>query len=205
MFPSSGRLLETDPHLVHEAYIKLFFDGIPIVFNFKFQGSTFFTLNIPAIAMKGIFSWIKWDWLFHVIVPILVIAITGLALYTRLVRSHMIDTMGSDYILSARASGFSENQIMYKFALRNVLLPVMTFLGLGIGTVIGGSPLVEWILGWPGLGLFLFKAFRSYHQFPNYEFDAFITVCIVMALMILLVNLITDIAYCIIDPRIRLE
>ena len=111
----------------------------------------------------------------------------------------MIETMQNDYILSAWASGFSEKQVIYRFALRNTLLPLITYLGLSLGIVLGGSPIAEWIISWPGLGLYAFKALR------NYDYIAITAACMIVTILILLVNLATDIAYSIIHPRIRLE
>jgi peptide/nickel transport system permease protein len=176
-------------------YAKWYDQGIPI--NITIGNTTI--LRLDPIKFDGFIAWEKYDWLFHVLIPILAITILGLALYTRLVRGGMLEIMRQDYILSARASGFSEKVIVNKHALRNVLIPVITILGLSIGSILGGAPITETVISWPGLGRYaLFGLLAS-------DYSVIMATYMIVAFMTLFANLITDIMYSVIDPRVRIE
>jgi len=148
--------------------------------------------------IKDIISWELWDLLWHLIIPLVVVTLVSLALYTRLVRSGLLEILQQDYILSAQAYGFSERTIIYKHAIRNVMIPLITFVGLSIGGLLGGAPLTETTLGWPGLGEFGVRMILAY------DYPVVMGLIMVTAILILIANLLTDIIYSVIDPRVYL-
>ncbi len=139
-----------------------------------------------------------YDHLMHLFIPVVALTLLQLALYVRLVRSGMLEEIRKDYFLSGRASGFSE-QIMTRRALKNVLIPLATFVGISVGASLGGAPLTETVMAWPGLGQYAIKSIASL------DYPAVMATTLIVAIMIMLANLITDIVYSILDPRIRLE
>jgi peptide/nickel transport system permease protein len=199
ILPSFGReLVQTDISSVNLEYIDWWLKGIPLEINIGF-GEFNYYLKITTIQINDFISFSRWDLIFHWIIPVIAITLLSLALFTRLVRSGMLEVMRQDYILSARASGFSENLIVRKFALRNALIPVITFLGLALGNTLGGAPITETVISWPGLGRYAVEALVLADYAP------IMATTMIVAVMIMLANLFTDILYSIIDPRIRIE
>lgn len=139
------------------------------------------------------------DAILHIILPAAVLTYLSLALNVRLVRASMLEVMRQDYILAARASGLKERSVIYKHALRNAITPVVTYLGLSIGALLGGAPLTETVFSWPGLGR------RFVTAAGNLDFPVIMGITMIITAMTLIANLITDISYAWIDPRIRVE
>ena len=111
----------------------------------------------------------------------------------------MLEVLRQDYILAARASGLPERVIIFKHALRNAITPVVTFLGLSIGALVAGAPITETVFSWPGLGRrFVIAAVLL-------DFPVVMGITMIVTAMTLVANLVTDIAYAWIDPRIRIE
>ena len=193
--PEFGRLSnQQDASLL---YTQLYLHGMPLDFTLAFNGVTYLKFHY-TLYLQYLIAWEKYDWLMHMIIPTICIILVSLALYTRLVRSSMLDVMKSDYILSARASGFSESTIIYKYALRNSIIPLFTILGISVGTILGGSPITETIMRWPGLGRYTIVALT------NLDYFVFMAVTILVAIMLLVSNLVIDILYHVIDPRISI-
>lgn len=115
----------------------------------------------------------------------------------RLTRSRMIDTMSQDYIRTARSKGLNELKVLYKHALRNAIIPVVAIVGLQFGRLLGGAIVVETVFAWPGVASLVVKSIR------NYDYPVVQAAIVTMALMIVIVNLITDVIVGILDPRIR--
>jgi ABC-type dipeptide/oligopeptide/nickel transport system permease component len=139
-----------------------------------------------------------YDHLAHLIIPVVALTLLELALFVRLVRSGMLEEIQKDYVLSARASGFSES-IVTRRAIRNVLIPLATFIGLTIGVALGGAPVTETVLSWPGLGSY------ATDSILKLDYTPVMGTTLLVALLIMLANLATDIIYSLIDPRIHLE
>ncbi|MGC9203125.1 MAG: ABC transporter permease [Thermoproteota archaeon] len=139
------------------------------------------------------------DEIAHLILPATVLAYVEMALYVRLIRSQMLEVLRQDYILAARACGLPERTIVYKYALKNAITPVLTFVGLSLGGIIGGAPITETVFTWPGLGRMFVQA-ASLLDFP-----VVMGITMIITVMTLFANLIVDITYAIIDPRIRIE
>jgi len=139
------------------------------------------------------------DELWHLIVPTAILTFATLAPVILLVRSSMLEILRQDYILAARAGGLSERTVVYKHALRNALIPVVTYIGLYFGGMLAGAPITETVFNWPGVG-------RLYVQaVGKLDFPLIMGITVFITLMTLFANLITDITYAYIDPRIRIE
>ncbi|MCK5303656.1 MAG: ABC transporter permease subunit [Candidatus Heimdallarchaeota archaeon] len=138
------------------------------------------------------------DSLIHMILPTITLLFNFMAIYTRLVRSTMLEVLRQDYILAARANGISERIITWKHAFRNTLVPVVTFVGLFLATALAGAPITETLFTWPGLG------FKYVSAIGLLDFPMILGTVAVLTILILLGNLITDIVYVAVDPRIEL-
>ena len=144
--------------------------------------------------MKAVFDFIK-----HLILPVLLAAFGGLAAYSRYMRSNMLEVIRQDYIVTARAKGLSERVVIFKHALRNALLPLITILGLSVPGLIGGSVIFETIFAIPGMGQLFFQSVMSR------DYPVVMGILVIGAVLTLLGNLIADIAYGLADPRIRIS
>lgn len=133
----------------------------------------------------------------HLVLPIVALAFTSTAFYSRYMRSSMLEVVGSDYVRTARAKGLREGAVTYRHALRNALIPVVTVAALNFATVFSGAILVETIFGIPGLGRFFYGALLDREA---YSVMAFL---MVTAVFIIVANLVADLLYGYLDPRIR--
>jgi len=136
--------------------------------------------------------------LYHLILPAFTLGFATLALILRMTRSSMLEVMGMDYIRTARAKGLSERTIIYKHALRNALIPTITVAGLQFGGLLGGAVLTETIFNWPGMGRFAAQAVLGF------DFNSVMGFTIVIAIIYVFANLIVDILYAVVDPRVKL-
>lgn len=137
------------------------------------------------------------DVLHHLVLPTLTLSLVYLAQYSRLARSSMLDVLGSDFIRTARAKGLADRVVMYKHALRNALLPVVTVLGLQFGNVLAGAILVETVFNWPGLGRLAFDSVL------RRDYPTILGVLLFSSIVVIVMNVLTDLAYRLIDPRIK--
>jgi peptide/nickel transport system permease protein len=139
------------------------------------------------------------QWAYHMVLPWITFAILFAALYVRMIRASVMETLSEDYVRTARAKGAPESQVIRSHVLRNALLPVVTMLGMDIGLALGGAIFTETVFGLPGLGQVALESIQ--------QFDLPITQGIVVfgTVMILFFNLIVDLLYAFIDPRIRLS
>ena len=135
----------------------------------------------------------------HLVLPVFVSAFGGIAGMSRYMRSSMIEAMGNDYITTARSKGLSERTVIYKHALRNALLPLVTILGLSIPGLIGGSVIFETIFGIPGMGQL------SYQAIMTRDYPVVMGILTISAFLTMLGNLAADICYAFVDPRIRVK
>ena len=140
-----------------------------------------------------------WDWTKHLICPLFVATFGGLAGVLRYVRNSMYEVLKSDFILFARAKGLPERVVIYKHALRNALLPLITILGLSIPGLVGGSVIFETIFGIPGVGQLMWQAVMA-RDYPVIMANLFL-----ISFLTLLGNFLADIGYALADPRIRPE
>ncbi len=138
------------------------------------------------------------DWAKHLILPIFVSAFGGLAGLSRFMRSSMIEALRQDYIVTARAKGLPERAVVYRHALRNALLPVITILGLSVPGLVGGSVIFESIFSIPGVGQLMWQAVMAR------DYPVIMGNLVIVSVLTLLGNLLADICYALADPRIRL-
>jgi len=137
------------------------------------------------------------DVLHHLILPALTLGLVYLAQYSRLSRAAMLDVLGADYIRTARAKGLSDRAVLYKHALRNAVLPVITVLGLQFGNVLAGAIVVETVFNWPGLGRLAFESVL------RRDYPTILGVLLFSAVVVVVMNQLTDLCYRLIDPRIK--
>lgn len=139
------------------------------------------------------------DYLRHLVMPSVALAIPWVGYLARLVRTSLLEVFSADYIRAARAAGLKEHLILYKYALKNALIPTMAVLGVGIGNLMGGAVFVEVIFNRPGMGTLIFKAIQM-RNYPLVRGGV-----LVVAILFIIANLLTDIIYTYLDPRIQVE
>jgi peptide/nickel transport system permease protein len=156
--------------------------------------------GIQSLDTTGFTFWGRLsDWGHHLILPVFVSAFGGLAGYSRYMRNNMLEVMRQDYIRTARAKGLPERAVVYKHALRNALMPVITILGLSIPGLIGGSAIMETVFGIPGMGLLM------YQSVLQRDYNLAMGILVPGAVLTMLGNFLADIAYAFTDPRVRLK
>lgn len=138
-----------------------------------------------------------WDGLKHLILPALALGTIPMAIITRMTRSSMLEVMGEDYVRTARAKGVIPWQVVFKHALRNAMLPTITVIGLQVGLLMGGAIITETIFSWPGIGQV------AYVSINRRDYAMIQGVVLYGALLFVLINLIVDILYAVLDPRVR--
>ena len=138
-----------------------------------------------------------WDAVHHMILPAIVLGTIPLAVIVRMTRSSMLEVLSEEYILTARAKGLGRMRIVLIHALRNALIPVVTVIGLQVGTMLGGAILTETIFSWPGVGRWLIEALQR-RDYPVVQGGV-----LLVATLIILVNFIVDLLYGVVNPRIR--
>ena len=156
----------------------------------------------PVSGMRGIeSSGLGWadvvDVLHHLVLPAFTLGLVYLAQYSRLSRAAMLDVLGADYIRTARAKGLPERLVLYKHALRNAVLPVVTILGLQFGNVLAGAIVVETVFNWPGLGRLAFESVL------RRDYPTILGVLLFSSIVVIVMNQVTDLCYRLIDPRIK--
>ncbi|MCZ2260252.1 ABC transporter permease [Sporosarcina sp. G11-34] len=140
-----------------------------------------------------------WQVLRHLILPGLALATIPMAIIARMTRSSMLEVMRSDYVRTARAKGQKMFWVVYKHALKNAIIPVLTIIGLQMGMLLGGAILTETIFAWPGVGRYIYDAI-SYRDYPVIQSGI-----LVIAFFFVMINLVVDLLYSLIDPRIKYE
>ena len=133
----------------------------------------------------------------NLILPAVTLAVPMSAKYTRQVRTSVLEELHQDYVVGARARGMSEGYILWKEVLPNAMLPLITLLGLSLGNLLGGAAVIEMVFSWPGLGRLAIEAI-TYRDFQLIQ-----GVVVWIALMYMLINLVVDISYSYLDPRLR--
>ncbi len=138
-----------------------------------------------------------WAVVRHLILPGIALGTIPMAIIARMTRSSMLEVLGHDYIRTARAKGLSEFWVVYKHGLKSSFAPVLTVIGLQLGSLLGGAILTETIFGWPGVGLYMYNAI-GYRDYPVIQSGI-----LILATIFVVVNLIVDLLYAKLDPRIR--
>lgn len=168
--------------------IILFASTFPI---FPVEGMASVKLREAPVIIQAL------DVAHHLILPAFTLALIYLAQYARLSRASMLEVLGSDYIRTARAKGASERSVLFKHALRNASLPILTVAGLQFGNLISGALLVETVFNWPGMGRLAFDSIL------RRDYPTILGVLFFASAMVVIANILTDISYRIADPRLR--
>src|SRR5947207_329420 len=151
----------------------------------------FFAIKLGLLPVSGAGSWE------HLVLPAITLGGALAAILTRMVRTAMLEELSQDYVRTARAKGLSESKVVYKHALRNAMIPVLTVLGLQFGSLLAGAIVTETIFSWPGIGRLTISATSSRDYF-------LVQGCILaIGLTYIAVNLLTDVLYAVVNPRIR--
>jgi len=180
--------------------IPVFYMGIVAILIFSYYLGWFPPFGAHTLlAERYPFGSYIVDTLWHMVLPTAVLTFAEIAPIVLLIRSSMLEILRQDYILAARAGGLSERTVVYKHALRNALIPVVTYVGLYFGIMLAGAPITETVFNWPGVGRLFVEAITKL------DFPVIMGITVLITLMTLVANLITDITYGYIDPRIRFE
>jgi len=158
---------------------------------------------LPATGMEDIMKFYSgWDRVvdiaWHLVLPAVTLSLFYLALYTRLMRAAMLEQYGMDYVVTARAKGASERRVTYRHVVKNAILPVITMAGFQVGSLLGGSVVVESVFGWPGLGQLAFQTLFAR------DLNLLLGIFFLSACLVVVVNLLVDLVYTMLDPRIEI-
>ena len=178
--------------------VPVFWTGIMLIILFASVFPIFPVEGMQSVRLRSAGLWTRTlDIAHHLVLPAFTLALIYLAQYARLSRASMLEVLGSDYIRTARAKGASERTVLFKHALRNASLPILTVAGLQFGNLISGALLVETVFNWPGMGRLAFDSIlrRDYPTIMGVLFFA--------SAMVVVANLLTDLSYRLADPRLR--
>uniref|UniRef100_UPI0035C841F6 ABC transporter permease n=1 Tax=Planktotalea sp. TaxID=2029877 RepID=UPI0035C841F6 len=174
----------------------VFWTGILLLIAFSLKVQWFPVAGMQDVTIEGGF-WAHFvDVARHMVLPVITLGSLFLALYSRLARATMMETLGSDFVRTAKAKGLSTNQVVYKHALKNSLSPVITLAGLQFSAVISGAVLVEAVFSWPGLGTLAFQSIIAR------DTPTILGILFFSALVVIVGNLLTDLALRLVDPRV---
>ena len=178
-------------------------DGLTMLFALVGQAIPVFWLGILLILIFGV--WLRWlpvsgaGSLKHLVLPVATLAAYPLARNARLVRSSVLEVLGREYVTTARAKGLKDWIVLIRHVLRNALMPIMTLNALDLGSLLGGAVITESVFGWPGMGRLTVLAIRDW-DYPVVQAGVAL-----IAMTYVLANLLVDLLYLALDPRIRLE
>ncbi len=175
----------------------LFWLGLMLIVVFSLQLGWFPTSGMESI---GAFheGWRRVrDVAWHLALPAATLSLFFVALYTRLMRASLLEQRGLEYVTAARAKGLSERRVLLRHVLRNAILPVVTMAGVQAGNLVGGSVIVETVFGWPGLGLLAFQSLFAR------DLNLLLGIFLLCACTVVLINLVVDLLYTVVDPRIE--
>ena len=158
-----------------------------------------FSLSLDVLPVQGYASIADGIWPFveRLILPSIALGLTFAALIARITRASMLEVLSQDYIRTARAKGVLERWVVMKHALKNALLPVVTIIGLQFGTLLSGAILTETIFSWPGIGSWIYEGILA-RDYPVVQGGV-----VFVAIVFVLINLLVDISYALLDPRIQ--
>jgi peptide/nickel transport system permease protein len=173
--------------------MPIFWLGLMLIIFFALTLPGWLGLSAPILPPTGSGTWR------HYIMPTLALAANSMAIQARMTRACMLEVLGNDYIRTARSKGVSERTVIYRHGLRNALIPIVTVIGLQFGTLLGGAVLTETVFAWPGIGRLLVDAI-GYRDYPVIQGTV-----LVITIGFVAVNLLVDILYAYLDPRIRYD
>lgn len=190
-------------HLISVAAVifyatPLFWIGLMLILIFSIHFDWFPTSGMEdVVAFHEGFARVV-DIAHHLVLPTITLSMFYLALYARLMRASMLEQRGLDYVTTARAKGLTERLIVTRHVFRNALLPVVTMAGIQFGSLLGGSVVVESVFAWPGLGQL------AYQSLFARDFNLLLGIFFLSACLVVIVNLVVDVVYVLLDPRIRI-
>lgn len=167
--------------------------GILLLYIFAIKLNLFPLFGRQSLGREGDLP----DFLRHLFLPVASLAIQQIAAWSRYMRSSMLEVLQQDYVRTARAKGLPASKVLYKHALRNALLPVITLLGLSLPSLLAGAAITETIFSWPGLG------FLAIQSVTTNDFPVILAIVMIGGMMVLLGNLLADVLYGLVDPRIK--
>lgn len=167
--------------------------GILLLYIFAIKLNWFPSFGRQSLGQEGNFP----DYLRHLFLPVCSLAIQQIAGWSRYMRSSMLEVLQQDYVRTARAKGLAESRVVFKHALKNALLPVITLLGLTLPSLLAGAAITESIFSWPGLG------FLAVDSVGTNDFPVVLAIVMIGGMMVLLGNLLADVLYGFVDPRIK--
>jgi peptide/nickel transport system permease protein len=173
--------------------MPIFWLGLMLIIFFALTLPGWLGLSQPILPPTGSGTWR------HYIMPTLALAANSMAIQARMTRACMLEVLGNDYIRTARSKGVSERTVIYRHGLRNALIPIVTVIGLQFGTLLGGAVLTETVFAWPGIGRLLVDAI-GYRDYPVIQGTV-----LVITIGFVAVNLLVDVLYAYLDPRIRYD
>ncbi len=138
------------------------------------------------------------DILTHLLLPTLALSVRYIAVISRITRASLLEVLSSDFILGTRAKGVNESRVMWVHAMRNAAAPIITVIGFNFGFLLAGSALIETVFGWPGIGRLLFDSITKR------DYPVLTAILLLISITVVLANLLTDLAYALLDPRVRL-
>jgi peptide/nickel transport system permease protein len=171
--------------------LPIFFTGLISLELFSYKWPLFPNVQFVGITTNPLL------WARNLVLPWITLAFLYAALYARLTRSGMLETMGEDYIRTARAKGLPERTVIVKHALRAALTPIITIFGMDLGLLLGGAVLTEYTFSLHGLGLFTIEAIQ------NQDFPEIMGVVMLTSFFVVIANMIVDVLYAVVDPRVR--
>lgn len=171
--------------------MPIFWLGLMLMILFAVYLPQTLGLSGPIFPPTGAGTWQ------HMVMPVIALAANSMAIQARMTRACMLEVLRQDYIRTARAKGQTERQVIYRHALRNAMLPIVTIIGLQFGTLLGGAVITETVFAWPGIGRLLVDSI-SYRDYPVIQGTV-----LVIAVGFVLTNLLVDVLYAYLDPRIQ--
>lgn len=177
----------------------LFWVGLMLIIVFSINLAWFPTSGIATIG-STVTGWGHFvDVAHHLVLPAVALSGFYMALYTRLMRASMLETLQMDFINTARAKGLPDRKVVYRHALRNAILPVLTMAGVQVSSMLGGSVIIESVFGWPGLGLLAFESLFAR------DLNLLLGIFFLSSILVVVTNALVDVIYTIVDPRIELN
>jgi peptide/nickel transport system permease protein len=173
--------------------IPSFFLALGAIFIFALKLGWLPVAGMTTVGQPGSF----FDSLKHLVLPACILGLGEAAPLIRYTRSSMLEVIRQDYVTTARAKGLRERAVIYRHALRNALIPLVTVIALGLPRLLGGTVIIETVFAWPGMGLLAITAVRGR------DYPVIMAINLISAVMIVVSNLLADVIYAVIDPRIK--
>ncbi|MBA3875669.1 MAG: diguanylate cyclase [Anaerolinea sp.] len=167
--------------------------GILLLYIFAIKLNLFPSFGMQSLGQEGNVADVAW----HMVLPVSSLALQQIAGWSRYMRSSMLEVLQQDYIRTARAKGLAGSRVLFKHALRNALIPVVTLLGLTLPSLLGGAAITESIFSWPGLG------WLAVDSVGTNDYPVVLAIIMIGGVMVLLGNLLADVLYGLVDPRIK--